>query len=124
MKLNPTKCAFGVKAGKFLGFMVSQRGIEANPEKIRAVLKMSSPTTIREIQRLTGRITTLGRFISKSTEKCLPFFKALKGVKNSPWTQECQTAFDELKAYLTSPPLLSKPELEEQLILYQRSCTE
>ncbi|XP_077251775.1 uncharacterized protein LOC143890999 [Tasmannia lanceolata] len=79
---------------------------------------MSSPTTIKEIQRLTGRITALVRFISKSVEKCLPFFKALKGVKNSLWTQECQTAFDELKVYLTSPHLLSKPEPGEQLILY------
>ena len=75
MKLNPSKCAFGVSSGKFLGFMVSRRGIEANPEKVRAILKMSSPKTIKEVQSLTGRVATLNRFISKATDKCLPFLK-------------------------------------------------
>jgi hypothetical protein len=78
MKLNPTKCAFGVSSGKFLGFMVSQRGIEANPEKVRAVLEMEAPKTTKQLQRLTGRITALNRFISRSTDKCLPFFKILR----------------------------------------------
>jgi len=77
MKLNPTKCAFGVSSGKFLGFMVSQRGIEANPKKVRAVLEMEAPRTTKQLQRLTGRIAALNRFISRSTDKCLPFFKIL-----------------------------------------------
>ena len=78
MKLNPSKCVFGVVSGKFLGFMVSQRGIEANPEKVRAILDMASPKTVKEVQKLTRRITVLNRFISKATDKCLPFFKTLK----------------------------------------------
>ncbi|XP_077231507.1 uncharacterized protein LOC143864468 [Tasmannia lanceolata] len=78
MKLNPTKCTFGVGAGKFPGFMVSQRGIEANPEKIKAVMELTPPRTIREVQRLTGLVAALGRFISKSAERCLPFFNAVK----------------------------------------------
>ncbi|XP_077242376.1 uncharacterized protein LOC143882870 [Tasmannia lanceolata] len=118
MKLNPTKCTFGVSSGKFLGFMVSQRGIEANPEKIKAVVELAPPKTIREVQRLTGMIAALGRFVSKSAERCLPFFNAVKGLKTSPWTEECQTSFEELKQYLSSPPLLTKPEPGEELILY------
>ena len=78
MKLNPSKCAFEVASGKFLGFMVSQKGIEANPEKVRAILEMVSPKTVKEVQKLTGRIVALNKFVLKATDKCLPFFKTLK----------------------------------------------
>ena len=78
MKLNPSKCAFGVSSKKFLSFMVSQKGIKANPEKVRAILEMSSLKTIKEVQSLTGRVATLNRFVSKATDKCLTFFKTLK----------------------------------------------
>ena len=78
MKLNPSKCAFGVSSGKFLGFMVSQKEIEANPEKVQAILDMASPKTVKEVQKLTGRIAALNKFISKEMEKCLSFFKTLK----------------------------------------------
>ena len=78
MKLNPSKCAFGVALGNFLGFMVSQRGIEANPEKVQAIINMASPKTVKEVQKLTGRIAALNKFISKEMEKCLSFFKTLK----------------------------------------------
>ena len=78
MKLNPLKCAFGVSSGKFLDFMVSQRGIEASPKKVRAILEMSSPKTIKEVQSLRRRVATLNKFVSKATDKCLPFFKTLK----------------------------------------------
>ena len=78
MKLNPSKCAFGVSSGKFLDFMVSRRQIKANPEKVRAILEMSSSKTIKEVQSLIGRVATLNRFVSKATDKCLPFFKTLK----------------------------------------------
>ena len=70
MKLNPTKCAFGVSARKFLGFIVNNRGIEANPDKIRAVLDMRPPSNTKEVQRLIGRIAALSRFMSKSSDKC------------------------------------------------------
>ena len=78
MKLNPAKCAFGVSSGKFLGFIVSQRGIEVNPEKVKAILVMSSPKTIKEVQSLTGNVIALNKFVFKETDKCLPFFKTLK----------------------------------------------
>ena len=78
MKLNLSKCAFGVALGKFLGFMVSQRRIEANSEKVQAILDMVLPKTVKEVQKLTGRIAALNKFVSKATNKCLPFFKTLK----------------------------------------------
>ena len=73
MKLNPSKCAFGVSTEKFLGFIVNNRGIEANPDKIKFVLDMSSPSNIKEVQCLTGRIVVLSRFLSKVNDKCQPF---------------------------------------------------
>ena len=78
MRLNPAKCVFGVASGKFLGFMVFQRGIEANPKKVQAIINMASPKTVKEVQKLTGRIAALNRFGSRATDKCLPFFKTLK----------------------------------------------
>ncbi|KAK0583839.1 hypothetical protein LWI29_003744 [Acer saccharum] len=74
IQLNPDKCAFYVSTGKFLGFMVHERGIEANPEKIKAILELQSPTTLKKVQGLTGCLVALNRFISQSTDKCLPFF--------------------------------------------------
>ena len=93
MKLNPLKCSFGVGSGKFLGFIVNSRGIEANPEKIKAPIDMKSPTKIKDVQSLTGRIAALSRFISKSTDKCVPFFNLLTGNKKFEWTEECEQAF-------------------------------
>ena len=78
MKLNQAKCAFGVSAGKFLGFIVNNRGIEANPDKIKVVLDMMPPSNIKDIQRLTGRIAALSRFVFRASEKCRPFFQILK----------------------------------------------
>ena len=116
IKLNPSKCAFGVFSGKFLGFRVSQRGIEANPDKIRAILEMQPPRTIKETQGLTGRIAALNRFVSRSTDKCLPFFKVLR--KAFKWMDECQQAFEELKEYLATPSLLSPSKSGKELYLY------
>uniref|UniRef100_A0A2N9FPR8 Integrase catalytic domain-containing protein n=1 Tax=Fagus sylvatica TaxID=28930 RepID=A0A2N9FPR8_FAGSY len=93
-----------------------QRGIEANPDKIKAILEMQPPKNTKEVQRLTGRIAALNRFMSRSTDKCLPFFKTLK--KAFEWTDECQQAFEELKKYLTEPPLLSPSKQGEELYLY------
>ena len=78
MKLNPSKCAFGVLSGKFLGFIVSQRGIEANPDKIQAILNKEPPKNVKEVQSLTRQVAALNRFVSKATDKCMPFFKVLK----------------------------------------------
>ncbi|KAL0313555.1 UNVERIFIED_CONTAM: hypothetical protein Sradi_5754800 [Sesamum radiatum] len=105
LKLNPGKCAFGVKGGRFLGFMVTQRGIETIPIKIKAILDMGEPTNINEVQR----IAVLSRFIYKAAGKSLPFFKILRNTKNFKWDASCQQAFEELKSYLAGLPYWSSP---------------
>ena len=116
MKLNPAKCAFGVSAEKFLGFIVNNRGIEANPDKIKVVLDIPPSSNIKEVQRLTGRIVALSRFVSKVSDKCQPFFKVLK--KAFQWDTRCEEAFSTLKTYLSSPPILVSPSKGELLTLY------
>ena len=116
MKLNPSKCAFGVSVGKFLGFIVNHRGIEVNPDKIKAVLDMPSPSGIKEVQRLTRRIASLSRFVSRASDKCQPFFQVLK--KAFQWDTKCEEAFSALKTYLSSPPILVSPVEGELLTLY------
>ena len=90
MKLNTLKCSFRVASGKFLGFMVNHRGIEASPEKIEALIDMRSPSKMKEVQSLTGRVAALSRFISRATGKCLPFFDSLKGNKRFLWADKCE----------------------------------
>lgn len=107
--LNPAKCAFGVGSGKFFSLMVSKWGIEANPDKIKAIVDMEPPHYVKDVQKLTWRVEVLGMFISKSGEKCLPFFKALKNMKIFEWTVESQEAFEALKKNMTETPLLTKP---------------
>ena len=96
--------------------MVSQRGIEANPDKIQAILNIEPPKNVKEVQSLTGQVVALNRFVSKAIDKCLPFFKVLK--KAFEWTNECQKAFQDLKVYLTIALLLSPFILGEELYLY------
>ena len=116
MKLNPSKCVFGVTARKFLGFMVTQRAIEVNPEKVRAILELETPRTVKTVQSLNRKVAALNRFVSKATDKCLPFFRVLK--KSFEWTNECQKAFEDLKKYLSSQPLLNPSMPREELYLY------
>ena len=87
IKLNPSKCAFEVTIGKFLGFMVSQRSIEANLDKIQAIIEMAPPKNVEEVQSLNGKVVALNRFVSSATDKCLPFFHTLK--KSFERTAEC-----------------------------------
>ena len=116
MKLNPAKCAFRVSVEKFLGFIVNNREIEENPDKIKAVLDMPPPSNIKEVQRLTGRIAALSRFVSKASDKCQPFFQVLK--KAFSWDTHCEEAFLAFKTYLSSPPILVSPSEGELLTLY------
>ncbi|XP_024011203.1 uncharacterized protein LOC112086481 [Eutrema salsugineum] len=118
MKLNPTKCTFGVTSGEFLGYIVTKQGIEANPKQIDALINLPSPRNTREVQRLTGRIAALNRFISRSTDKCLPFYQLLRGNKRFESDSKCEEAFQQLKEYLASPPILAKPETGVTLYLY------
>ena len=118
MKLNPLKCAFGVSAGKFLGFMVTQRGIEANPLQLNAILQSSTPTSNKEIQQLTGRLATLGRFISRFIDRLKPFFTTLRGGSRAQWDKECDQALAAIKQYLTEPPILVSLGHGDTLYLY------
>ena len=97
---------------------MTQRGIESNPQQIQVLIDMPSSKSIKKVHRLNGRIAALSRFISKSSDQCVSFFKALKGKKNFEWTQKCEDAFQRLKAYLVSPPILSKPQTGNTLYLY------
>jgi hypothetical protein len=97
IKLNPKKCSFGVPTGQLLGYLISERGIEGNPEKIQAIINMQPPKTLRHVQQLIGRLTALSRFISKLGEKALPFYRLLRKTDNFTWTEEAQAAFDDLK---------------------------
>ncbi|XP_073353941.1 uncharacterized protein [Aegilops tauschii subsp. strangulata] len=118
LRLNPEKCVFGVPSGKLLGFLVSHRGIKANPEKVKAIERMSPPQTLKEMQKLAGCVTSLGRFISKLGEYALPLFKLMKKKGPFEWTPEADAAFQVLKKYLTSPPVMVAPCPLEPLVLY------
>ena len=117
LNLNPEKCVFGVEVGKFLGFLLTERGIGANPEKCTAVIAIKSPTSIKEVQQLTERMVALSRFVSAGGDKGHPYFQCLKRNNRFVWTRECEEAFLKLKEYLASPLVLCKPELGTPLRL-------
>ncbi|XP_075507599.1 uncharacterized protein LOC142544436 [Primulina tabacum] len=123
LKLNPQKCIFGVRSGKFLGYMVTERGIEANPEKVRAIRDMAPPRGPNDVQKLVGRIAALARFISRSAHRSLPFFRTLRKAKKFEWNPDCEKAFGDLKKYLAELPVLAKPVADEALWVYL-SATE
>ncbi|RVW49680.1 Retrovirus-related Pol polyprotein from transposon 17.6 [Vitis vinifera] len=118
MKLNPSKCAFGVSAGKFLGFMVSQRGIEVSPDQVKAVMETPPPRNKKELQRLTGKLVALGRFIARFTDELRPFFLAIRKAGTQGWTDNCQNALERIKHCLMHPPILSSPMPKEKLYMY------
>jgi ribonuclease HI len=118
LRLNASKCVFGVGSGKFLGFMVSHRGIEVNPDQIKVIQELKAPRTHKEVQRLTGMTAALSRFISRSADRCQPFFQLLKKSTTFKWDDKCVSAFEDLKRYLSSSLLLSNPTPGEPLFLY------
>src|SRR5438552_1297559 len=117
-KLNPEKCVFRVPSGKLLGFIVSYRGIKANPEKLKDIFRMNTPTKLKDVQKLMGCMAALSRFVSRLGEWAMPFYKLLKKQDKFQWTPKAQRAFDKLKEFLTSPPVLVPPMPEEPLLLY------
>jgi hypothetical protein len=118
LKLNPNKCVFGIPSGKLLGFIISHRGIEANPKKISAITSMKAHTCIKDVQKLTGCVAALNIFISKLGERGLPFFKLLKHQEKFVWTPEADQALAQLKDFLSKPPVLTA-----QLLLYLTATT-
>ena len=118
MKLNPEKCTFGVPAGKLLGFLVSSRGIEANPTKIRAIERMELPKTLNDVQKFTGCLVSLSRFVSRLGEKALPLYQLMKKSDKFIWTQQADSALHELKKMLATTPILASPLSKEPMLLY------
>ena len=118
MMLNPKKCFFGIGARKLLGFIVSQRGIEVNRDKIQAILKITRPTRLKDVQRLTGCVAAVSQFISRLGERAAPLYKLLKKTDKFVWTDEADAALQDLKAILSSAPILAAPEPKEPMLLY------
>ena len=118
LHLNTSKCSFGVRSGKFLGYMVTHRGIEVNSDQIKAINNLQPPRNPKEVQKLTRMMTALNRFISRSADRCRPFFLLLHKWKEFEWIDECVVAFQQLKQYLSRPPIMSSPVVDEILFAY------
>ena len=118
LKLNPAKCSFGVKSGKLLGFVISNKGIEVDPDKVKAIQAMTVPKTEKEVRGFLGRLNYIARFISQLTTTCEPIFRLLRKKNPGTWDKDCQEAFDKIKQYLQNPPLLVPPVPGRPLILY------
>ena len=117
MQLNPKKCTFEVQAGKFLSFYLTERGIEVNPDKCRALTELPTPHFKKCIQTLNGMLTALSRFVAKSAQHALPFFKLLRKKTKIEWTEECEAALKNFKGTLSQPLVLSRPDQGEVLYL-------
>ncbi|CAJ2646924.1 unnamed protein product [Trifolium pratense] len=124
MRFNPEKCTFRVRAGKFLGFYLTERGIEANPDKCRAFTELQTPSNKKSIQTLNGMLTSLSRFVAKSAQHALPLFKLLRKEAVFEWTDECEQALQHLKKALSEPSVLSRPDVEEVLYIYLSVASE
>ena len=118
LRLNASKCSFSVGSGKFLGYMVTHRGTEVNPNQIKAINGLPALWNPKEVQKLTGMTVALNRFISRSANRCKPFFLLLHKWKGFEWTEECAVAFQQLKEYLSRPPIMSSPEVDKVLFVY------
>ena len=114
--LNASKCSFSVESGKFLGYMITHRGIEVNPNQIKAIHDLHPPHNPKEVQRLTAMTMALNSFISLPANHCRPLFQLLHKWKDFSWSKECDRAFEELKKYLAHLPILSR--LKREVVLY------
>lgn len=118
LRLNPAKCTFGVTSGKLLGFIASDKGIEVDPAKVRSIEEMPPLQTEREVRSFLGKLNYIARFISGLSPTCEPIFKLLRKNQHVRWNEGCQEAFEKIKRYLQSPPVLVPPEPNRPLILY------
>ncbi len=115
-KMNPKKCVFGVSSGKLLGFIVSKRGIEVDPNKAKAIMEIPPPSNIKELRGLIGRLQFIRRLISQYSQRCKSFYELLKGGAKFEWNYRCQKAFDDIKRYLANPPVLVPPVPERPIV--------
>ncbi|PKU87057.1 putative mitochondrial protein [Dendrobium catenatum] len=124
LKMNPLKCTFGVTSGKFLGFVVRHRGIEIDPVKIEAILDIPYPKSLTQLRSLEGRLAYIRRFISNLSGRCQPFSILAKKDTKFVWDEKCKNAFDDIKQFLSNPPVLATPVPGKPLILYTASVDE
>jgi hypothetical protein len=124
VKLNPKKCVFGVPRGMLLGFIVSERGIEANPKKIAAITNKGPIKDFKGVQRVMGCLAALSHFSSRLGEKGLPLYRLIRKVERFTWTPEAEEALENLKALLTNVPILVPPAAEEALLIYVAATTQ
>jgi hypothetical protein len=124
VKLNLEKCVFGVPRGMLLGFVMSECGIKVNPEKISAIMDMEPIKNLKGVQRVTGCLAALSRFIARLGERNLPLYKLMKKSDHFSWTPEAQEALDSLKNMLKSSPILTAPTPEEPMLLYISVITQ
>jgi hypothetical protein len=122
--VNPEKCVFGVPRSMLLGYIVSQWGIEPNPEKVIALDRMGSIRDLKGVQKVLGCLAALSRFISQLGEKGPPLYRLLKKHEHFSWTTEAQEALDKLKAMLAQVPILTPPQGGEPLYLYVAETTQ
>ena len=115
LRLNASKCSFGVGSSKFLEYMVTHRGIKVNPDQIKAINNLQPPRNPKEVQKLTGMAAALNQFISQLVDRCKPYLLLMKRWKGFEWTEECALAFQQLKEYLSRSPIMSSPEVDEVL---------
>ena len=118
LRLNAFKCSFGVGLGMFLGYIVMHRGIKVNPDQIKAINDLKPPQNAKEVQKLTGMITALNRFISRSVDRCRPFYLLINKWKGFEWFEDCTATFQQLKEYLSWPPIMSSPAADEVRYTY------
>ena len=118
LRLNADKCIFGVGAGKFLGYMITPRGIKVNPNQISAIEQLRPSSNPKEVQRLTGMVAALNRFVSKFANRCRLFYQLLKKWRGFQWTEECERAFQDLKKYLKGTPILFRLDPGQNLFMY------
>jgi hypothetical protein len=124
IRLNPEKCVFGIPRGMLLGFVVSECGIEANPKKIAVITKMGPIRYMKGVQRVTGCLAALSRFISCLGEKALPLYRLLKKLEHFSWTSKAKESLTRLKATLSKPPILVPLAAGESLLLYVAVMTQ
>src|SRR3954470_1359411 len=118
MKLNVAKCTFAVPAGKLLVYIVSERGIEANPKKINAIMALQKPASVKGVQRLTGCVAALSRFISRLGEKAIPLYRLLRRSEKFVWDDEADQALEALKKQLSQAPIMAAPKPKKPMLLY------
>jgi len=118
LKMNPTKSFLGVASGKFLGFVVTSKGIHLDPKKVRTVQEMQPLRNLRELRGFQGRLTYIQRFISNLSGRCHPFTRLMKKGVSFIWDDACQQAFEEIKRYPTQPPVLTALVSGKSFLIY------